>query len=173
MQKMTQTNSRHTRARRIGDQLRRIGLNNFGNSLVELALVMPIYILLLGGAVEFGRLAYFDVEISNAARAGVAYGSQSLATASNTTAIETAAKNDAPNLTNVAAITFSPAPAVVCQCDNAGTFTNMATCGSACSPGRIVQYVKVNTSATVNSLLHYPGLGTSYTLTGQAIMRIK
>ena len=36
-----------------------------GQALLELALVVPIFSLLLLGAVEYGRLAYAAIEISN------------------------------------------------------------------------------------------------------------
>jgi len=39
-----------------------------GQAFVELALVMPMLILLILGGIEIGRLAYADIEISNAAR---------------------------------------------------------------------------------------------------------
>ena len=50
---------------------------------MELALVVPVFIALLLGAAEFARLAYAGIEVSNAARAGVAYGSQSSTTAAD------------------------------------------------------------------------------------------
>ena len=61
--------------------LRRNLRENSGQAFVELALVLPIFILLLVGAAEVGRLAYASIEVSNAARAGVAYAAQSHTTA--------------------------------------------------------------------------------------------
>ena len=40
-----------------------------GSALVELALTMPILILLFVGAAEFASLSYASIEVSNAARA--------------------------------------------------------------------------------------------------------
>src|SRR5258708_20297575 len=69
-----------------------------GEAFVELALVMPMLILLILGGIEIGRLAYADIEISNAARAGVAYAMQSHAFASDNAGITAAATQDPPNI---------------------------------------------------------------------------
>ncbi len=73
-----------------------------GQAFVELALVLPIFILLLVGAAEVGRIAFASIEVSNAARAGVSYGAQNHATASDTTGIQTAATQDETDLTALA-----------------------------------------------------------------------
>jgi hypothetical protein len=44
---------------------------NAGQSLIEVALSVPIFVLLLVGAAEFGTVLYAAIEVSDAARAGV------------------------------------------------------------------------------------------------------
>ena len=44
-----------------------------GQSLVELALMLPLLMLILLGAVDFGRVYYTQVAISNAARVGAEF----------------------------------------------------------------------------------------------------
>jgi Flp pilus assembly protein TadG len=144
-------------------------LRDSGQSLIELALVAPIFFALLLGAVEFGRLAYDSIEVSNAARAGVAYGAQSAATAVDTAGIRQAAINDGANITglNVSPTQFcscSGSPASHVDCSNAAT-----TCGSA----RVLSYVEVQTSASIDPLIHLPGFPTTFNLNGQAIMRVE
>jgi Flp pilus assembly protein TadG len=160
------------RARPIGTLTLRAALaDNFGGALVDLAAIIPIFSLLLIGMFEFGRLAYFSIEVSNAARAGAAYAAQSDATSTYTAGIQTAAQNDAPNLTNITTLTVTPT--TVCQCDNSGTFTTMTSCTATCSsPGRVITYAQVNTSASVGGVISLPQFPISYTLTGQAIMRV-
>ena len=137
-----------------------------GQSLVELALMFPIFILLLVGAAEFGRLAYAAIEVSNAARAGASYGSLSHITASDFTNIELVATTDAANLTGVTAVASN-----FCACSTGGVIT--CTSATSCpSPARIIVYVQVNTSASFDPLFHLPGLPTTFPLTGQAIMRV-
>lgn len=46
---------------------------NRGQAMVELALVLPILILLLLGIMEFGRIFAGNLELQNAARDGVRY----------------------------------------------------------------------------------------------------
>ncbi len=65
-----------------------------GQSLVELAFVVPLLLLLLVGIIEIGRFAFYSILVSNAARAGAQYGAQSLASASDTVGIAAAANRD-------------------------------------------------------------------------------
>jgi Flp pilus assembly protein TadG len=52
-----------------------------GQSFIELALALPILLLLLLGLADFGRAFYYTSIISNAAKAGAAYLSQNPAKA--------------------------------------------------------------------------------------------
>jgi Flp pilus assembly protein TadG len=62
-----------TRSRRSAPT-RRARRHGAGQSVVEFALVVPIFLLLLLMAVDFGRLFYSYVQISNAAREAAAFG---------------------------------------------------------------------------------------------------
>jgi Flp pilus assembly protein TadG len=167
-----QTASHTQRIRR--HSLRSVLLDDLGSSVMELALIMPVFVMMLMMTVEGGRMAYYGIEVSNAARAGVAYAAQSTATSTGTSAIQTAASNDAPDLTSISGLTVTPS--IACQCANGTSFTTIS-CGTASttcvSPSRTIKYVQVNTSAQVNTVLRYPGLPTTYNLQGQAIMRIE
>lgn len=46
-----------------------------GATAVEFALVLPVMVTLLLGTVDFGRFAYTQIAVTNAARAGAAFGS--------------------------------------------------------------------------------------------------
>jgi Flp pilus assembly protein TadG len=170
MKKMTKANFHNFRKRIIsmiapGAAIR----SGIGQAFVELALVLPIFILLLVGTAELGRLAYASIEVSNAARAGVAYGAQSHITASDITGIQLAATQDAPNITSMT----PPVVTLSCSCSN-GTAISCATAGTNCvSPARIIEYVQVSTAAPVNTVFHFPGIPDTVTLRGQAIMRVE
>jgi Flp pilus assembly protein TadG len=143
--------------------------NDLGQAFVELALVMPIFLLLFLGAAELGRLAYASIEVSNAARAGVAYGAQSHTTAADTSGIQLAATQDAGQITSMG----TPVVIQSCSCSD-GTAITCANAGTNCvGTARIIEYVQVNTSATVNTAFHYPGIPNTITLNGQAIMRVE
>ena len=70
---------------------------NHGAALVELAFVTPILLVLVIGAVDFGRAYYVDLEVENAAHAGADYGSLN---PTLTAGIATAARQSAPDLSN-------------------------------------------------------------------------
>lgn len=149
---------------------------DIGQAFVELALVLPIFVLLLLGAAEVGRLAYAAIEVSNAARAGVAYAAQSHTTASDTSStggIILAAQTEAPDIT-----TLTATATLSCSCESStGTMPAPGSCTgvtlTSC-PGtsRIVEFVQVNTSAPVNTVFHVPGIPNSVTFKGQATMRV-
>ena len=139
--------------------------DDHGQALVELALLLPVLVLLLVGAAEFGRLAYAAIEVTNAAHAGVQYGAQNHATASDNAGMQAAAIDDGPNVTSLSATASH-----FCACSNGGA----STCLPAdCSGSRILEYVQVKTAATVDPVFFYPGLGTTVTIRGQAIMRVE
>jgi Flp pilus assembly protein TadG len=152
--------------------------DDIGQALVELALVLPMFILLIVGGAEVGRLAYADIEISNAARAGVAYAMQSHAYAADNAGIAAAAKQDAPNIPGL--VVDNPA-ILTCYCEtSAGVTTAFTSCAkdvantTTCpSPSVIVEYVQVNTSATIDTAFHFPGIPNTLTLRGKAVMRVE
>jgi hypothetical protein len=47
-----------------------------GSGLVEFALIFPVFMILLAGAVDYGRAYYVALDLSAAAQAGALYGSQ-------------------------------------------------------------------------------------------------
>jgi Flp pilus assembly protein TadG len=70
-------------------QLRGLVRNERGTQLVELAIVLPILMLLFGATAEFGRFFYEYTTLSKAARVGTRY----LVTAGVSTAEDAKAKN--------------------------------------------------------------------------------
>lgn len=136
-----------------------------GNAMIELAFGVSLCSALILGAAEFGWLAYQSIEVSNAARAGVQYGAQSRSDAANTTQVQAAATQDAPDVSGIAATA-----SYFCQCSNGNTSTCAAT---DCSTSRIIYYAQVTTSATVKPLITLPLLPKSYALIGKAIMRVE
>jgi Flp pilus assembly protein TadG len=134
-----------------------------GQSLIETALLASFFALLLVGIAELGRVAYAAIEVSNAARAGAAYGAQNGSTASDTTGIATAAANDAANLTG---LTTTSSYACICSDGTASTCTH-----GDCSTSHIEETLTVNTQVTFDPLIHLPGLPSTYTLKGKAVQK--
>jgi Flp pilus assembly protein TadG len=149
--------------------LRRLGAQQ-GTSMLELAFLLPTLTMLLLGVLEFGRLLFAAIEVTDAARAGVAYGSRTLVTAMDTSGMQTAATNDAPD--NISG-TMVPTATTICQCSD-GTATTCAKAASVCaSPKHVLEYVQVKTVASIDPIFHVPGLPTKYTVKGSAIMRVQ
>ena len=159
---MLTTNSLDRSKRRLGKLVR----DDCGLATIELALVTPIFVILLLGAADFGRLMYIWIDVTNAARAGVQYGAQSRATAENNAAMQTAATNDGS--TDVTGLTATATQ--FCSCANGSSSTCLPT---DCSGSHIIEYVQVNTSVSVAPMFTYPGLPGTLTLTGQAVMRVE
>ena len=144
-----------------------------GQSLVELALVLPVLLLILVGAIEVGRMGYAAIEVSNAARAGVAYGAQNVFTAVDLKGMQAAALNDGADIAGWKNGGFTATASKYCLCSN-GIPITCASAGTGCvSPSRILIYVQVNTQASVNALFYMEGLPRSYTVRGKAIMRVQ
>jgi Flp pilus assembly protein TadG len=134
-----------------------------GQSLVELALVLPMLLLLLVGVVEIGRYAYVDILVSNAARAGAQYGSQSLTAAKDVSGIQLAAQNDG-------LASFIVTPIQLCGCDSKPGDLGGCPTGTVCAHPLV--YIQVTVKGPYSSLFSYPGLPASTMLTSTVTMRV-
>ena len=143
--------------------------NEEGQAVIELAVVMPLLVLLFLGALEFGRLCYVGIEVTNAAQAGAAFGAQNHALASDVSGIRTVAVQDGGNLSNLDSNWTSTGSDVTVQNLCASTYS--VTPGT-CTGTPQIEYVQVNTQVTVQSLFGVYGFPSTYTLHGQAIMRV-
>jgi Flp pilus assembly protein TadG len=133
---------------------------------VELAIAVPMLIVLLLTACDFARVFYLWIELNNSARAGVQYGAQSLITAADTGGMITAATSDAMDVAGVTAI------ATPCTCIS-GTGSPVAVCPSSyCSASPKAAFVEVDTQAPFHTLFNFMGLPTSITVTGKAVMQV-
>ena len=167
---------------KVGDRNLRMRSER-GQSLVEVALLTPLLLALLAGTIEMGRYAYLSILVGNAARAGAAYGAQSLPQSVDVTGIQTAADNDFQNNgPGTGTLTISgggPSGSYTsCGCDSGGTIT-AATCSTSvnpnagtCASGHWVVMVSVKAVGKFNSLFKYPGIPQSITVTETATMRV-
>jgi hypothetical protein len=139
-----------------------------GQSLVEFTLIVPLILLLLIGAIEIGRAAYYAIAVTNASRAAVQFGAQNYATADNTTGIKQAAVDDfgSPILSpdNVTkSFFYTWEDGTPADCDN-------IDCNA--TGNRFIPYLKVTTQLQLTPLIGFPGLPASFVLSGEADMRI-
>jgi Flp pilus assembly protein TadG len=156
-------------------KLRRRFASESGQSLVELALLVPVLLLLVLGIVEMGRYTYLSILLGNAAESGALYGAQSLAQSADTTGIQNAAQADFQNGQSLPGLTVTSTNA--CGCDSGGTTTS-AACGGTitagtCAVGHWVVTVQVTATGNFSSLFRYPGIPASLTVSRTATLRVK
>jgi Flp pilus assembly protein TadG len=145
------------------------GFGERGQSLVELAFVVPLLLLLMVGIIEIGRFAYYSILVASAARAGAQYGAQSLATAADTTGISTAGTNDAPGITAPNTLTVTSKQRCGCRTATLGNCGALVVCAK---PEHPLVYVQVTANGSFDSLFNYPGLPGTLKVTSIEEMRV-
>ena len=157
----------------IFDRVRR---TDAGGALVELALVMPVLVVIFVGTIDFGRVFYTSQALTDAARAGVQYGAKSPASSGDFTGMQTTAEN-ATNTTGITAVATRQ-----CQCaTDSGTFSATSPTPNDCTsppatscPGaHLMVTVTVTTTKTFTTLMAggLPGFMQSMSLSRTATMR--
>lgn len=150
-----------------------------GQSLLEVALLTPLLLALLVGAIEIGRYAYISILVGNAAHAGAMYGAQSGPQSVDTADITTAADNDFQNNgQSVSSLTVTSS--ISCGCDSGGVISPVAICttagsstaGTCTAGGHWVVMVSVTASGTFQSLFKYPLIPSSVTVSRKSTMRV-
>jgi Flp pilus assembly protein TadG len=138
-------------------------LSTEGSSFVELALMLPILMLLLVPAVDIGRAFFTAIEVTSAAQAGADYG---IKNPSDVSGMESASLKGATNLA-----TMSSTATYGCECSD-GT-SAVASCNSTPScTYNYVNYVDVVTTATYVPTLRYPGFPSSLQISRETRMRV-
>jgi len=136
-----------------------------GQSTLELAVILPVLLLLLLVAADFGRVLYLSIAVQNAARAGAQYGSQSVITAADYAGMIAAAKKDGTEIATIRAT------ASQCTC---ATSSTVAACPSNyCTNNPQATYVEVDTQATFQLISNYPGISSPVKLSGKAVMQVQ
>jgi hypothetical protein len=113
---------------------------------------------------DFARVVYAGIEVAGAARAGVQYGALTPGHSGDTAGMTTAAKADATDLGS--SVTASASN--FCSCSGSTT-----DCTSTCSGAAPNGYVSVTANYTFNTLIPYPGLPQTVTLSRTAKMRVQ
>ena len=133
-----------------------------GSSVLELALTLPLLLLLLAGAVDMGRAFYAAVEVTAAANAGAQYGVRN---PTNTAGMQQAALLDGADLTGM-----TTTASWGCECSD-GTSSSASCATMPSCKTNAVKYVLVTTALTYVPVFRYPGIPASLALKGSARMR--
>lgn len=156
-----QTKLVHDAGMRLTTMVRRFSRSDSGGALLELAVIAPLLLLLLVGAVDYGRAFYTSVTVANAARAGAEYGAQNVAMSVDTAGMKSFAQGDGQDAGN---LTVSAGH--FCQC--AGVAHACTMCGGGVAPE---VYVWVTATKPLRTLLKYPGLRDTITVVRKATFR--
>jgi Flp pilus assembly protein TadG len=140
---------------RIGDES--------GSMLVELSLVIPLLLLLLVAAVDFGRAWYTSLEISGAAEAGTLYGINNPADVSG---MQSAALSEAPDISGL-----TTTASYGCECPDGSSAVDSCSSTPTCTDN-YVNYIQVTAVATYTFMIPWPGLPASWTISKQSRMRV-
>jgi Flp pilus assembly protein TadG len=135
-----------------------------GAALVEFALSLTLMCVILLGTIDFGRVFYTAMALTNAARAGAQYGAQSNAKSSDTSGMQTAAINSIS--LDVSSVSALAARACTCNGTAMGSCPPTGSCG-----GTVRIYVTVTAKKTFTTLTSFPGFPHTVTLTRAASMR--
>ena len=133
-----------------------------GASFVELALVLPVFMLMIIPVIDLGRGFYAAIEVASAAHAGAMYG---LENPSDTAGMIQAAKSGASNLSNVTATaTYG------CECSDGTSPVASCTSTPSCTHN-YVTYVDVTVTSPYSTAFGYPGLPSSMNITREFRLR--
>jgi Flp pilus assembly protein TadG len=141
-----------------------------GQALVETIVSLGVLVVFMLGVIELGQIAFTAIQVANAAKAAVQYGTQNGATAQDQAGIATAAAADAPSLSGLSNTTFTSTSSgttssYACICSDGSS----STCANTdCSTSHIIETVTVNTQYVMTPVLHLPVLGSTITLKGHA-----
>ena len=134
--------------------------NQQGVVLVEMALFMAIFCVILVGLISFGSIAGASVQLSDALRVGEQFAlKQPGNTKGITDAVEGATSLPSSSITSTAT-TF-------CECNGSS-----ATCGSSCS-GTMATYVTITAGYSVPLVLAFPGLANPLPLNKSVTVRVQ
>ena len=137
-----------------------------GGALVELTVITPLLLVMCLGVADFGRVLYHAIVLSQAARAGAAYGAQSNGRAGDTGGIRQAAEEAAQNIAPIVVTSQR-----VCECLS-GTIVacTTASCGGYGAP---LAFVEVTTTETFTTLAPIPGIPNTVPLSRTARIRLQ
>lgn len=144
--------------------MRRLSRAVGGAINVEFGFVAPVLVLLVMGAIDFGRLGMRYAELESVAHAGVDYAVQNQANAADLSSVEQAALADAGS-SNV-----TVSANAYCQCAGGSP----QACNVACSDGDYApMYVTVTAQDALKLLFPYPGLSQTQEISASSDARVR
>ena len=146
-----------------------------GNVAVELALLAPILMALLVGAVDFSSMIYEQMRLASAVRTGVQFTLQSDFSAQDLDGVAATLCSNTEGLADIreavcdatgldqSQVTVTPS----CECADGSS----VDCTATCSDGSV--YVNVAAQVEFQTLFSYPLIDNPLTLTADATIRVQ
>jgi Flp pilus assembly protein TadG len=136
-----------------------------GSALVEFALFLALLVLIFVGVVDYGAYMQQAMQVTEAATVGAQFGAVP-GNQQNLAGMQAAATSAASGVHG-----FSVTAVDVFTCTPGGAPVTSST--SCAGYGTPIEYVQVNTGATVPAIMAYPGMPSSLTLKGSASFRVQ
>jgi Flp pilus assembly protein TadG len=137
-----------------------------GVAAIEFAIIVPTLITMTVCTVDLGMGIYRNMQVQDAAQAGAQYAMLHAFDAS-------LISNAVTNATAFTSVSASPAPNQYCGCATTAGVTSIA-CGSPCTGGAVYgNYVQVSAQGVYTTILPYPLIANSFTLTAQSNVRVQ
>jgi Flp pilus assembly protein TadG len=147
----------------IQSVLRSVLRNSEGSSFVELALVLPIFMLIFVPAIDIGRAIYASIEVASAAQAGAAYGIQN---PTDVSGMQSASVAGASNISGVSATaTYG------CECSDGSSASTSCATTPTCTYN-YVNYVDVVATMPYTTSFSYPWMPSSMNISREIRLRV-
>jgi Flp pilus assembly protein TadG len=165
----------------MSPRLRRSRGSEAGAAFVELAIAVPVLIVLLAGVGDFARLFYWGIELSDAARAAAQYGSASLSNSADTAGMKSMGAAAAADI-SLTSSDISMSLSCVCSDGTGSTFSATSPSANNCAVAAAtacptsgthrILMVTATATKTFSSIMRVPPLPSSLTLTRTATERV-
>ena len=150
--------------------------NNRGTASIELALTLPLLVLLTIGTIDFGRLFYHGIAVASSAHAGAFYGAQANLYAKDSAGIEAMVSSSAEDLSSIATTAEH-----YCDCPDSPAAgpddaANVVACATTvCQNGYDVPrvFVRARVQHTFETVATYPGVPASPVINHSSYMRVQ
>jgi Flp pilus assembly protein TadG len=144
-----------------------------GAALIELAISLPVLLLILVGTIDFARVFHLSMMLNNAVRAGAQYGAQDFAKSGDTSGMQAAANASA--LADGQTIEV-PTPTRTCECaSNSNPSVSTVNCSTGtCSTGQhmvVTVSVTARKTFTINAPIPLGTIPRSFTVSRTATQR--
>jgi Flp pilus assembly protein TadG len=144
---------------------KKLFLSNQGTSLIELALIMPVLLLLVVGALDLGSAFVRKMEISNATKAGIQYAMVRKPLQGDLTNIKAAVTASLGT-----SITPSTVTDVVLYCECSGV---QQVCTAACASATMSAFVTVSISENYTTpFFNYSWFMASFPITETSTIQL-